>query len=510
MNSSTGVWLLRARAGLHMLFHPGARLSQRVVHAGFWAFALRFTLRIFTTVRTIILARLLAPADFGLMGIALLMMTMMETLTQTGFHTALVQRQGDIRPYLDTAWTFQVLRGLLLAGVLLLAAPLVAAFFNASEAATIVRVMAIVLVINGFNNIGIIYFAKELEFQKRFMYELANTVPQVAVGIGLALAWQNVWALVYGALAGSAVHLMASYLLHPYRPRPRMEWGKAGELYRYGRWIFLGNIVFFLSNRSDSGVIGRLLGPAALGIYEMGQRFAELATREFVQVSNSVAFPAFSKLQRDQVVMRRAFLLSIDTLAMIVLPISVAMFFMAGPLVSIILGDQWAMVAAVLPALTAAGAVRAIAATGGAMFLGVGRPDLDLKQGLLRMVVILALVYPLVHVWGLAGAGYAVLAAMVLTLPFLFWFSRKLLAVEARHFLTAFFPSLVLCAVVGGGLAAAQNIVNIVNLGSAGNLVVMLALGVLGYAMGALLLWKIAGRGPIVVVRMIRRRVPSF
>jgi lipopolysaccharide exporter len=91
---------------------------------------LRISLRSLSTVRTIVLARILIPEDFGLMGIALLAMALLETFTQTGFRRALIQRTGDIRPYLDTAWTMGLLRALLLAGVLALAAPWLASFFG--------------------------------------------------------------------------------------------------------------------------------------------------------------------------------------------------------------------------------------------------------------------------------------------------------------------------------------------------------------------------------------------
>ena len=234
-----------------MLMRPGNSLTQRVVHAGFWALGLRITLRVLGTIRIIVLARLLAPADFGLMGIAMIMMAMLETFTETGFWAALVQRRGDIRPYLDTAWTVQVVRGLLTAGLLALAAPLLAAFFDAPGAITIIRVMAIVAFIKGLNNIGIVYFHKDLEFQKRFLFEVANVIPQVAVGIGLAIALQSVWALVFGSLAGALTGMVASYVLHPYRPRLRLEWTKARELYGFGKWVFTHNILIYLARHLD-------------------------------------------------------------------------------------------------------------------------------------------------------------------------------------------------------------------------------------------------------------------
>ena len=95
-------------------------LSKKVVVSGFWVFALRITNRSFNLIRLIVLARILSPHDFGLMGIALLTMATLETFSQTGFHAALIQRKGDIKEYLDAAWTFLILRGIILFGVLYL------------------------------------------------------------------------------------------------------------------------------------------------------------------------------------------------------------------------------------------------------------------------------------------------------------------------------------------------------------------------------------------------------
>ncbi|GAI24761.1 unnamed protein product, partial [marine sediment metagenome] len=120
---------IKARA--KNLLQPGEGLYQRTVRSGAWAFALRITEQVFSITRLIILARILAPNDFGLLGIALLAMMTLETFSQTGFQQALIQKKEDIKGYLDAAWTVSALRGLALFAVLFLVAPYVAIFFNA-------------------------------------------------------------------------------------------------------------------------------------------------------------------------------------------------------------------------------------------------------------------------------------------------------------------------------------------------------------------------------------------
>jgi O-antigen/teichoic acid export membrane protein len=128
-----------------------------------WVFGLRITSRGLGFVRTIILARLLAPHDFGLLGIAILAISTLETLSQTGFQAALIQKKENIESYLDTAWTVSAIRGIILFLILFLSAPVIAKFFNSPQATLIIRIIAVSTLLSGFRNIGILFFQKELE-----------------------------------------------------------------------------------------------------------------------------------------------------------------------------------------------------------------------------------------------------------------------------------------------------------------------------------------------------------
>jgi len=165
-----------------------------VVRGGFWVFALRILDQLFKLVRTIVLARLLAPKDFGLFGIALLAMSALETFSQTGFQQALIQTKRDIRPYLDTAWTVQAIRGTVLALILFGIAPYVAAFFGEPAAVSLLRVLGLSILFQGFANIGVVYFQKELEFHKQFAYQLSGTPVDLVVAITAAVLLRSAWA----------------------------------------------------------------------------------------------------------------------------------------------------------------------------------------------------------------------------------------------------------------------------------------------------------------------------
>lgn len=151
-------------------------LGTRVARSGAWVFGMRFVHQLFYLGRLVILARLLAPKDFGLMGIALLTLMTLETFSQTGFREALIQKKENTKDYLDAAWTILVIRGIILFSLIILVAPLVAKFFETPQATRIVQLIGLASLITAFTNVGVVYFQKELEFNKQFIYITAGTV----------------------------------------------------------------------------------------------------------------------------------------------------------------------------------------------------------------------------------------------------------------------------------------------------------------------------------------------
>ncbi|MFQ6028987.1 MAG: lipopolysaccharide biosynthesis protein [Dehalococcoidia bacterium] len=405
------------QAKAQVFLRPGTSLSQRIVRAGFWAMVMRVALAVANAAKMIVLARILAPGDFGLMGIAMLVLALMDIFTRTGFKAALVQQKEDIKPYLNTAWTIEVLRNLVLAGGLVLAAPLIARFFDTPDASLIIRVMTLSLVLAGLNNIAIIYFLKELEFHRQFLHRFAFAGVEVVVAIVLALILHSVWALVWGALAGSVAQLLASYFLHSYRPRPAFDWTKAKELYGYGKWIFGTGILSYLMLHLDQLVVGKFLGVASLGFYRMAYNVSQMTGNEIRNVVNQVAFPAYSKLQEEMGRMRNAYLETVQWISFLTFPTMAGLFMVSEEFVHVVLGDKWVPMIATLQVLILWGLVGSIGGTRRPVFEAVGRPDISTKLVLATTITLAAVVYPMTLWWGIAGTALAVLVSSLLFYP---------------------------------------------------------------------------------------------
>ena len=245
-------------------------LAQLAVRGSMWMLGYKLVHRGLGLLRTFILARILSPDDFGLFGIAVLAFNLVENFSVTGISSVLVQKKEDIKGYLDSAWMVNVMRSLLLFGFLYFGATPIAIFFGRPEVKELIKAIAFIQLFLGAENICTLYFQKEMLFDKLFYLKLSSIITNLIVSVVMALTLKNVWALVYGTLAGAFVKSVVSYFLHPYRPKLQFDPAKIKELLTIGKWFFGSSILVFLITEGDDAVVGKLLGAAALGLYQRG------------------------------------------------------------------------------------------------------------------------------------------------------------------------------------------------------------------------------------------------
>lgn len=406
---------------INELKQSGGSLSQRTLRGGFWVFSLRTVQQVFGLARLLILARILAPNDFGLMGMALLTMSTLETFSQTGFQAALIQKKEDIESYLDAAWTVLVLRGLLLFGILYFAAPFAAAFFDAPEARPVIQAIGLSSLFQALTNIGVIYFQKDLEFNKEFIYQFAGTLSDFIVAVTAVLILKNVWALVFGMLAGNAVRCIVSYLIHPYRPHLSRDLKKSRELFGFGKWVLGSSILLFLITQGDDIFVGKLLGATALGFYQLAYRISNMPATEITQVVSSVTFPVYSKIQSDIPKLREAYLKVLQVTAFLSFPIAGMIFVLAPDFTKIFLGEKWMPMVPAMQILVFWGAIRSMAGVNSSVLHAVKRPDIITKLSAIKLPIMAILIYPLSIKYGITGTSLAVFISAIFITPNTFY-----------------------------------------------------------------------------------------
>lgn len=391
---------------------PGDALSQRVLHGGLWQLVQRGASRAVNFAQLVILARLLVPEDFGLFGIALLTQQTLDVLLRFGIDAALIQREERTEEYLNTAWTLKVLKAVIVGGCLMLVAPWVAAFFDAPDATPLIRFLVVVVLLRGLENIGAVYFRKELDFRKEFVLRFGEALTNALVAIVLAWLLGSVWALVIGMAAGAAVRLVTSYAFHPHRPRLELNGSKARDLWSYGKWLFGSSTFVYASTQGDDILLGRWLGTTALGIYQVAYRISNAVATEVTHVISSVTFPAYAKLQSAAETLRRGFLATFALTSLIVVPLAASIVIFIPEFVRYIIGQQWEEAIGPVRILAIAGLLRAFSACWGPLYRAQAHTEKPFWKNAIRLALTLSPAYPLTTQFGIEGMSICVVAGI--------------------------------------------------------------------------------------------------
>lgn len=236
-------------------------LNSRVARGIAWMASARAVVRILGLVSTLVLARLLVPADFGIIAMATSVAAGLELLTLFGFDVALIQRKTLVRDDYDTAWTLNTLMGLGIALLLVATASLAADYFREPRLVAVNMLLALQYAIKNAANTGTVDFRRNLDFRWEFITQVVPKVGGVIITIPLAFWLKDYRALIAGMILTSVMAFSLSYIVHPHRPRPCLR--GARELFRFSRWLLFNNLLTFLRSRGATFIIGRMMGSAS-------------------------------------------------------------------------------------------------------------------------------------------------------------------------------------------------------------------------------------------------------
>jgi O-antigen/teichoic acid export membrane protein len=383
-------------------------LNRQVARGIAWMTGARAAVRVLGLVSTLVLARILTPADFGLVAMAVSIAAALELITLFGFDVALLQRRELVREDYDTAWTLNGLLGLGIGAGMWLAAAPAAAFYRTPDLELVIRIFALKHVVRSLTNTGIIDFRRAMNFRWDFVMQVLPKLGGILLTIPLALWLRSYWALIAGTVFTEVVAAATSYVIHPHRPRPCLA--GAGALFRFSRWILLNNLINFFRQRAATFVVGRIAGSASLGVYGLAFEIANLPTTEMVAPINRVLFPSYVKVAHDPVRLREAFSSTLGLIAVIILPVSIGIAAVADPLVRVMLGDQWLEAIPLIALLAVAGAGNVLQTNTGSVQTALGQPHQITVTGSLQMLVLLPAIVAGTISGGVLGTAIAITA----------------------------------------------------------------------------------------------------
>lgn len=390
-----------------------------------WIGAFRIVTRIISFARTALLARLLTPRDFGVFGIATLVLSFLEIVTETGINIILVQKKENINEFINTAWVTSIIRGVLISIFIIILTPFIAGFFNDTSAVLMLYVISVVPLIRGFINPSITKFIKDLEFKKEFMYRTSIFFVESVVSLGIVFYSQSVIGLAFGLICGAFFEVILSFIV--VRPRPQFifDKDKLFDVLGKGKWLTATGIFQYLYQNIDDIVVAKMVNVSTFGIYDMAYRISMLPITEISDVIGRVTFPVFVHMNTEIERLRTAFLKSFILTAAIVIPIGLIFYIFSKEIVLLLLGSQWIQASEILKVLALFGVIRALTQTAVPVLYAINKQDIMTKISILNFLIIAIVIFPTVSAYGVIGAAYAAVISHLLAVPYLIYVLKK-------------------------------------------------------------------------------------
>lgn len=389
--------------------------------------ALRISTKSISFVKIIILARILAPSQFGAYGVALLVVGFLEVMTETGVNVILVQEKNSNR-YIDSAWIVSVARGILISLLIIVLTPFISSFFSSPDSSILLYLISIVPLLRGFVNPSIVKLQKELRFNVEFAYRSFTFWADTIVAIVFTLILKNPVGIIIGLIFGVLLEVILSYKIIKPIPRLSLDRQYINKIIHRGKWITAGGFLNYIFHHIDDILVGRIMGTESLGIYQVAYSLAILPITEIAEVFSRVTFPVFTKIAMDSLRLKAAFIKTMLAISFLTIPFGIILFLFSKEIILITLGEKWLGASQILPILGMFGVIRAISGSSSSLFLAVGKQKYVTVVTFASTLFLLILIVPLIFKFGLLGAAYSALAAATLAVPIFIYYTLKILA----------------------------------------------------------------------------------
>jgi lipopolysaccharide exporter len=470
---------------------PRRSSGSHMLHGSFWLISMRWAIRLTGVVSTLILVRLLSPADFGVVALAMVVVGMLEIFSQTGQEGAIVRMQNPTREHYDTAWTLSVLIGLAIGTAIFLAAPFTTYYFHDPRSVAVMRCLALRAVLGGFANIGMVDFKRNLRFDKYFQYNCLAKLCSASVAIVLAIVLRTYWALVGGMLTAAVALNVLSYIMSSYRPR--FSLAKLHEIWSFSIWSLIRSIAFYLNGQIDLLTIAGFVGASQMGKYAVAHDTAASATDEINGPMTTVLFPVMARVQDDKRELRRLYLRVLGWSAAICASTSTGIAMISNDFVHVVLGQKWLGVIPLMPWLALSAGVLGLSSGAFGTFDVLNMPRRGARMMLLRLFMMAVAIVPVAYITNdLVDVAAARLVVTAIFMPTLFLAIGAAVGVRPSEQIEAVWRPMLAAGVMALAIWAANTTFPPYYMLL--RMIFDVILGGAAYAGALLSLWVIAGR----------------
>lgn len=363
----------------------------------------------------LMLARILLPKDFGIIGLATVFIGMVRIFSDLGMSAALIQRKEEhLSPIdYDTAYWAGIIWGVFLAVILsFVVAPIAASFYNQKILLLIIPVLSLSLLLRPFVVIHIVNITRELDFKRIVLPRNVSRFTAGVIAIAMALMGFGVWSLVFQGITTNFLLIIIYSFISKWRPKFQFSKESFKKIFSFGVFTSGTGIFNYLTNNIDYLLIGKFLGAQQLGLYTLGYNVTYVVRGQIMKVVNSVFYPVYSKLQDDLVAVKKYYFKVIKYNCVVIYPIMVGIIMLAEPLVIYGLGKKWEEAIIPMQLMAAAGLVHLLTSSNTVLLRGLGKPKLEMIFSIIKTLgvnvpfIVIGVLYN-----GIIGAATGLLAA---------------------------------------------------------------------------------------------------
>lgn len=448
-----------------------------------WRFAERCGAQIVTFIVSIVLARILAPEEYGTIALVTVFTTILQVFVDSGLGTALIQKKNADNLDFSSVFYFNLFMCLILYLAMFLCAPYIARFYDDVSLIPIIRVISLTIVVSGVKGIQQAYVSRNMLFKRFFFSTIGGTLFSAVLGIIMAYAHFGVWALVAQQLSNSVIDTLILWVTVRWRPQLMFSWKRLTKLLSFGSKLLASSLLDTIYSNLRNLIIGKMYSSSDLAFYNQGDKFPKVIVTNINSSIDSVLLPSMSSVQDNHEKVKSMTRRAIKTSTYIMAPLMMGLAFCATPIVQLVLTDKWLPCVPFLQVFCITYMFWPVHTANLNAINAMGRSDLFLKLEIIKKIIGLTLLFITMRISVMAMA-YSLLISGLLSQIINSWPNRKLLNYGYLEQVKDILPAILLAVIMG----VIVYCVSFIRLNSALTLLIQIPLGMFVYIMGSKLL----------------------
>lgn len=422
--------------------------NESIVKGFIWRFAERCGAQLVSFIVSIVLARILAPEDYGTIALVTVFTSILQVFVDSGLGTALIQKKDADDLDFSSVFYFNFVVCLILYVGMFIASPYIALFYNDITLTSVIRVLSLTIVISGVKGIQQAYVSRNMLFKRFFYSTIGGTIFSAFLGIGMAYAGLGVWALVAQQLSNTAIDTIILWVTVKWRPRKAFSWKRLRTLLTFGWKLLISALLDTSYNNLRNLIIGKLYSSTDLAFYNQGDKFPKVIVTNINTSIDSVLLPTMSSAQDDKERVKQMTRRAIKTSTYVMAPLMMGLAFCAEPIVRIVLTDKWLPCIPFLRIFCITYMFWPVHTANLNAINAMGRSDWFLKLEIIKKIMGMTIL--LSTMWfGVMAMAYSLLLSSVLSQIINSWPNRKLLGYGYLEQVRDFAPGILLAVGMG-------------------------------------------------------------